>query len=229
MGSSDAAQWGRLIARHIREQLPSYRLGGLFRTTAHAEGLALELGDVPVLGLQQLIETCDLLVEATSAAAMPDIVRSCLAAGKAVVPLSVGGFSLDPALLRDVEAARAAVHVPSGAIAGLDGIRAMREMGLDAVTLTTVKHPRSLGQMPPLSELIPPTAEEALIMSPKRGCCSAAVEEAIRRFPANVNVAVSLAWRGSVFPVRGCAIRGSLCGRDSAPYFGQGRGAHWKR
>ena len=55
---------GRLIAWHIREQLPSYRLGGLFsRTTAHAEGLALELGDVPVLGLQQLIETCDLLVK----------------------------------------------------------------------------------------------------------------------------------------------------------------------
>ena len=138
LGIIGCGAMGRLIARHIREQLPSYRLGGLFsRTTAHAEGLALELGDVPVLGLQQLIETCDLLVEATSAAAMPDIVRACLAAGKAVVPLSVGGFSLDPALLRDVEAARAAVHVPSGAIAGLDGIRAMREMGLDAVTLTT--------------------------------------------------------------------------------------------
>ena len=76
-----------------------------------------------MLGLQPLIETCDLLVEATSAAAMPDIMRACLAAGKAVVPLSVGGFSLDPALLRDVETARAAVHVPSGAIAGLDGIR----------------------------------------------------------------------------------------------------------
>ena len=133
LGIIGCGAMGRLIARHIREQLPSYRLGGLFsRTTAHAEGLALELGDVPVLGLQQLIETCDLLVEATSAAAMPDIVRACLAAGKAVVPLSVGGFSLDPALLRDVEAARAAVHVPSGAIAGLDGIRAMREMGLDA-------------------------------------------------------------------------------------------------
>lgn len=106
LGIIGCGAMGRLIARHIREQLPSYRLGGLFsRTTAHAEGLALELGDVPVLGLQQLIETCDLLVEATSAAAMPDIVRACLAAGKAVVPLSVGGFSLDPALLRDVEAA----------------------------------------------------------------------------------------------------------------------------
>ena len=208
---------GRLIARHIREQLPSYRLGGLFsRTTAHAEGLALELGDVPVLSLQQLIETCDLLVEATSAAAMPDIVRACLAAGKAVVPLSVGGFSLDPALLRDVEAARAAleaapgvevmddtankVYPMPGLIAGLDGIRAMREMGLDAVTLTTVKHPRSLGQMPPLSELIPPTAEEALIMSPEaRLLFSGTAEEAIRRFPANVNVAVSLGLAGLGF------------------------------
>ena len=175
LGIIGCGAMGRLIARHIREQLPSYRLGGLFsRTTAHAEGLALELGDVPVLGLQQLIETCDLLVEATSAAAMPDIVRSCLAAGKAVVP--------------------------SGAIAGLDGIRAMREMGLDAVTLTTVKHPRSLGQMPPLSELIPPTAEEALIMSPEaRLLFSGTAEEAIRRFPANVNVAVSLGLAGLGF------------------------------
>ena len=118
LGIIGCGAMGRLIARHIREQLPSYRLGGLFsRTTAHAEGLALELGDVPVLGLQQLIETCDLLVEATSAAAMPDIVRSCLAAGKAVVPLSVGGFSLDPALLRDVEAARAALEAAMDACA----------------------------------------------------------------------------------------------------------------
>ena len=99
-----------------------------------------------------------------------------------------------------VEAARAAVHVPSGAIAGLDGIRAMREMGLDAVTLTTVKHPRSLGQMPPLSELIPPTAEEALIMSPEaRLLFSGTAEEAIRRFPANVHVAVSLGLAGLGF------------------------------
>ena len=201
LGIIGCGAMGRLIARHIREHLPAYRLGGLFsRTTAHAEELALELGGVPVLGLQPLIESCDLLVEATSAVSMPPIVRACLAAGKAVVPLSVGGFSLDPSLLRDVEASRAAVHVPSGAIAGLDGIRAMREMGLDAVTLTTVKHPRSLGQTPPLTDLDPPTAEEALIMSPEaRLLFSGTAEEAIRRFPANVNVAVSLGLAGLGF------------------------------
>ncbi|MFQ8889587.1 MAG: Gfo/Idh/MocA family oxidoreductase [Bilophila wadsworthia] len=134
LGIIGCGAMGRLIARHIREQLPSYRLGGLFsRTTAHAEGLALELGDVPVLGLQQLIETCDLLVEATSAAAMPDIVRACLAAGKAVVPLSVGGFSLDPALLRDGRRP-ARRCMPSGATAGWTASGPCGEMGLDAVT-----------------------------------------------------------------------------------------------
>lgn len=83
LGIIGCGAMGRLIARHIREHLPAYRLGGLFsRTTAHAEELARELGGVPVLGLQPLIESCDLLVEATSAVSMPPIVRACLAAGK---------------------------------------------------------------------------------------------------------------------------------------------------
>ena len=51
-----------------------------------------------------------------------------------------------------------------------------------------------------LSELIPPTAEEALIMSPEaRLLFSGTAEEAIRRFPANVNVAVSLGLAGLGF------------------------------
>ena len=218
LGIIGCGAMGRLIARHIREQLPSYRLGGLFsRTTAHAEGLALELGDVPVLGLQQLIETCDLLVEATSAAAMPDIVRACLAAGKAVVPLSVGGFSLDPALLRDVEAARAAVHVPSGAIAGLDGIRAMREMGLDAVTLTTVKHPRSPAHSGRSADHVPRSAA-SVQRHGGRGDPAFPRKRERRGQPRPGGA--------RFFPYAGAPVRGSLCGRDATPYFGQGRGLH---
>lgn len=107
----------------------------------------------------------------------------------------------------------------------------MREMGLDAVTLTTVKHPRSLGQMPPLSELIPPTAEEALIMSPEaRLLFSGTAEEAIRRFPANVNVAVSLGLAGPGFPVRGCACSRIPVRQGRCTIFRPGPGtAHWKR
>lgn len=163
---------------------------------------------------------------------MPDIVRACLAAGKAVVPLSVGGFSLDPALLRDVEAARAAgAWCRPEPSPGWTASRAMREMGLDAVTLTTVKHPRSLGQMPPLSELIPPTAEEALIMSPEaRLLFSGTAEEAIRRFPANVNVAVSLGLAGLGFSRTRVRLFADPCAAGRCTIFRPGPGtAHWKR
>ena len=201
LGIIGCGAMGRLIALHVRNHLPSYRIGGLCsRTPARAEALALELGTVPVLDLRRVVDTCDVLVEATDAAAMPDIVRACLAAGKDVVPLSVGGFALDPDLPRDVEKARSAVHVPSGAIAGLDGIRAMREMGLDAVTLTTVKHPRSFGTPPSLAGLAPPPAEEkAILSSEARLLFDGSAMEAIRRFPANVNAAVGLGLAGLGF------------------------------
>ena len=192
---------GRLLALHIRDNLKrQYVLAAVAsRTHGHAARLGEELG-VPVLSAAEAVAACDIVVETASADAMPAIVRAALAARREIVCLSVGGFALDAGLLDEVMAASSPVHVPSGAIAGLDGIRAMREMGLDAVTLTTVKHPRSLGQMPPLSELIPPTAEEALIMSPEaRLLFSGTAEEAIRRFPANVNVAVSLGLAGLGF------------------------------
>lgn len=231
LGIIGCGAMGRLIARHIREQLPSYRLGGLFsRTTAHAEGLALELGDVPVLGLQPLIETCGLLVEATSAAAMPNIVRACLAAGKAVVPLSVGGFSLDPALLRDVEAARAAVHVPSGAIAGLDGIRAMRKWGLcryphhceaspqprpDAASLGT--HPAHGGRS---ADHVPRSAA-AVQRHGGRGDPAFPRKRERRGQPRPGGA--------RFFPYAGTPVRGSPCGQGLCTIFRPGPGtARWK-
>lgn len=80
------------------------------------------------------------------------------------------------------------MHVPSGAIAGLDGIgqtrTAMREMGLDAVTLTTVEASRSLDQMPPLSGTHPAHGGRSADHVPEaRLLFSGTAEEAIRRFP----------------------------------------------
>ena len=103
-------------------------------------------------------------------------------------------------------------------------------MGLDAVTLTTVKHPRSLGQMPPLSAHPAHGGRSADHVPEARLLFSGTAEEAIRRFPANVNVAVSLGLAGLGFSVRGCAcsripVRQGLC-----TIFRPGPGtAHWKR
>ncbi len=187
---------GRLLALHVREKLAQqYTLAAVAsRTAEHAARLGAELG-VPALSVDAAIAACDLVVETASASAMPSIVRAALTAGKEIVCLSVGGFVLDSTLLDEVMAGSSLVHVPSGAGAGLDGIRALREMGIESLALTTVKHPRSLG----LSELsdLPRTAEEGASVSPEaRLLFDGCAEEAIQRFPANVNVAVALALAG---------------------------------
>ena len=188
---------GRLLAFHIRDNMQQqYRLTAVAsRTREHAEKLGRELG-IAALDVPEVIESCDIVVETASAAAMPSIVRAALAAHREIVCLSVGGFVLDETLLAEVMAGNTPVHVPSGAVAGLDGVRTLREMGLDSLSLTTVKRPASLG----LSDIsaLPsvPEPEKEGVSADARILFEGPAEEAIRRFPANVNVAVALALAG---------------------------------
>lgn len=190
---------GTLIARHVVSELSAhYSIAAVSSLTLEeAMPLARELG-VPALSLDETIASCDLLVESSCAAAMPGIVRAALAAGREVVCLSVGGFVFDPALRAEVMAQPHLVHIPSGAVAGLDGIRVLREIGLESASITTIKRPVSLGLSDSdLSEL--PLAGDPRASADARIVFEGSAAEAIKRFPANVNVAVSLALAGMGF------------------------------
>ncbi len=76
------------------------------------------------------------------------------------------------------------VYAPTGAIAGLDAVRAMRHAGIDRVVLRTRKNPRSLG--------VDVDRETLLFRGPAR--------EAVKRYPFNVNVAAALALAAGVEP-----------------------------
>ena len=101
-----------------------------------------------------LSATPDIVVEA----AAPEVVRAFAArwldGGSDVLTMSVGALA-DAALLRDLSATAARTNrhvlVPSGAIGGLDAIRAARVGGLDAVELRTTKPPRALKGAPYLA------------------------------------------------------------------------------
>ena len=197
LGIIGCGAMGRLIGLHVLDSLSSlYELTAVSsRTPEHALALGKEL-HVRALSAEQLIAECDMVVEAASASAMPGIVRSCLAAHKEVLCLSVGGFALDDSLLDDVMAQETLVHVPSGAVAGLDGISALKEIGLDSLSVTTVKRPESLG-ISDLSAL--PAVEEGNASSEARLVFDGSAHEAIRRFPANVNIAIALSLAGNGF------------------------------
>lgn len=147
-----------------------------------AEALAGELG-ADVVEARASLDEVDLLIEAASQSAVVGHVVEALAAGVDCIVLSTGAFT-KPGVLEDALAAMrdsgAVCHLPSGGIAGLDGVKALALEEGASVRLTTRKPPRSLGLEPGTEgELFRGTAREAVV-----------------NFPNNVNVAATLLLAG---------------------------------
>ena len=143
-------------------------------------------------GLDACAAACDLLVEAASPSAVADTVHAAIRHGCDCLVMSVGGVLQQPDLLDEARNAGITVRLPSGALAGLDGIRAAREAGLDSVTITTRKPPKGLAGAPYLVE----NGIDVESMTEARVVFEGTALEAVRAFPKNVNVAATLSLAG---------------------------------
>lgn len=178
---------GTNIARAITAGIPGVTLAGIrVRDPAKAKGY-------PALSLDALIQRSDLVVEAATQAALREFGPAVLSAGKHLMVLSVGGLLgvLDEwARLAEKHGCR--ILVPSGAIAGLDGVKGAREGAITQVTMESRKPPRGLAGAPYIVEKgidLEALAEETLIFE-------GTATEACRAFPANVNVVAALSLAG---------------------------------
>ncbi len=88
----------------------------------------------------------DIVVEAASQDAVRDIALSILQNKKDLMIMSVGAL-LDESIYEILSDAckdfKKTIYLPSGAIAGLDGIKSVQNE-LESLSITTTKHPRSL-------------------------------------------------------------------------------------
>ena len=106
--------------------------------------------------------------------------------------LSSGGLLQHTGLLRRAAARKVPVYLPSGALVGLDGIKAASMGRLKSVTLTTRKPPSSFAGAPGVTRRKVRLSD---IRTPRvlfQGSASRAVED----FPQNINVAATLALAG---------------------------------
>lgn len=180
---------GQIVARGIAGGLiAGYRLAGVTDTNA-ALGLALgkETGAPFLSTLEGLLETRpDFVVEAAGAGALKAAALPVLRAGICLIPLSIGAFA-DQAFLAEVRQAAkeggTKVRLPAGAIGGFDLMAGARLHGNLRVTMANEKPPCSLQEA--VSEPLPQDAEKLLF--------AGSAQEAISRFPKNVNVAVAAA------------------------------------
>src|SRR5271154_2939887 len=85
---------GRVIATALdQRQLDAELVALADQDRARAECLSKELlGHPPVVSVDEMIERCELAVEAASQAALPEFVPRALARGRDVLIMSVGGL-----------------------------------------------------------------------------------------------------------------------------------------
>src|SRR3970040_2396755 len=80
----------------------------------------------PYLPLADLIAAADLLVEAAGGAVVPSLAEKVFAAGKDLMVISVGALLDHPEIIETSRKTGCRLFLPSGAIAGLDALKAAR-------------------------------------------------------------------------------------------------------
>ena len=124
-----------------------------------------------VKSLEELIKLKPLvIVEAASQQAVRDYIKKILAENIELIVMSVGA-------LLDLDVKSKKIHIPSGAVGGLDAISSAALAGVDEIVLTSRKNPKALEM---------DNQEEKTVYE-------GTAEEAVRLFPRGMNVAAALA------------------------------------
>ena len=134
----------------------------------------------------------DVVMECAPAAVFREIAEPAIAAGRIFIPLSVGALLDHWDLVDRAEQTGARIIVPSGALLGLDAVRAAAEGTIHDVTIVTRKPPRGLRTAP---HVIANGWDMDALKEPLQ-VFKGTAREAIKGFPANVNVAVALSLAG---------------------------------
>ncbi len=177
-----------------RGAVPGIRLTAVSaRDRARAEDRVAGLAGPPaVVALAELAGLADIIVECAPARVFADVAGPAIEQGRVLMPLSVGALLDHMDLVERGRATGARIIVPTGALIGLDTVRAMAEGEIVRVVLETRKPPAGLAGAP---HLVENGIDISNLTEPLRVCLGSA-REPVRGFPANVNVAAALALAG---------------------------------
>lgn len=181
---------GRTLAEQLVAGFHGYELGAVSARRSHraAEFVASLGSHAPVVAIEEIADHAEVVVEALPANCFRSLVEPAIDRGRLVVVLSAGAL-LEHDDLIDLAARRGAqLHVPSGALMGLDAMQAAALGDIRSATMVTRKPVASLADAPRLERL--GVAVEEITES--RLLFEGTARQAIVDFPANLNVAVAL-------------------------------------
>jgi len=191
---------GTILAKAIEERLQEKIVLKVIFDISFEKARALKerLHSSPIIAPDLstfLAQSLDIAIEAASQEAVKEYGEKILSREKDLMIMSVGALledNLFERLKAIAQKKHRKIYLPSGAVVGIDGIKAAALAGLDEVVLTTRKPPAGLKGAPYIEK----RGIDLENISKAQMIYEGPAEEAVKYFPANVNVAAVLSLAG---------------------------------
>jgi len=185
---------GKVVAQAVDQDIDGMELVGV--AVRDAEKAKNAMGflstPVPVMDAKELAAASDIVVECVPKAAFMNFARPALEAGCLFVTVSGAGILANPDVVDIAKSHNARIILATGALLGLDAVRAAAEGEINEIRMVTRKPPNALKGAP---HLVDNDISVDGLTKAKKVFEGTAAEGAIG-FPANVNVAAALGLAG---------------------------------
>lgn len=186
VGVAGAGAIGGAVCRALESGVGPYTLGGY---SDLKQDLPL---NAPNVSFENLIKASDLLIECLPPSIAPGFIRAVLEAGKDIIVISSAALLIHSELLEIHKKSTSRIIVPSGALVGLDGVNAMKNMNIISARIASTKPPKGFTGAPYVDKM----GIDVDKIDTKTRLFEGNALEAAKGFPANVNVAATLSLAG---------------------------------
>lgn len=148
--------------------------------------------DIPMMSFEDLAKNCDIIVETLPPPIVPELAKPVLEAQKTLILISSCALLIYPEILDIHRDTNSTIIVPSGALTGLDGVKALKKLGIKKSTIASNKKPLGFVGAPYVDKM----GMDMTQIQKRTKIFEGNAIEASKGFPANVNVAATLSLAG---------------------------------
>ena len=185
---------GSEVAKALINGVEDFSLYGITsRSKSNAQERIAKLDkNIKIYDLETLVDNCEIIIDCAPKAAFRDIATKCINKERKLITVSGSGILDNLDLEELAKTKNSQIILATGAILGLDALRAAAESNINSVTMTTRKPPNALSNAP---FVINNNIQLNNLLEPKLIFKGSATEGA-KAFPANVNVAAAVGLAG---------------------------------
>lgn len=177
---------GSAVARALTNGIHGYEL------IAGSNLMPVPEFKIPLVDFAELAERCDLIVEALPPSAVPALANEVFTRNKNLILISSCALLIHPDILVQHKRSSSRIIVPSGALAAIDGVSALAQIGIKSAKIATTKPPKGFAGAPHVEQKKIDVAQ----IKDKQMIFSGNAFDAAKGFPSNVNVAATLSLAG---------------------------------